>query len=577
MEYLYFTCLMVALGMLFWLKIFDVKNSVLQYITLLILVVSNLGFYFLSASATIEEALVAQKMTYFAGAFLPVFYFFLVLEICHIKIPKLLNVVLLMIQCIIYGLSCTIGKNELFYKNVSFYVKNGNGILVREYGSFHKLIPISMYFYMGAAIAVTIYALTKNRTINRRGVIAMVSLCVFAIATYFFERAMKITYDFSPVVNDLLMIGALIPVYKSNLYTVYEKRDIINEQLGQKGFLTFDKKRIYQNCNEYMSNVFPELANYRVGQKLEGCSKELQNLVDQIDKFENKQQENLTGEHSHNKLTAFWLNGKYYEGLIHSVTNSFGIPKGYTIELNDDTANRMVIEMKERYNDELAKEVEEKTKRIREIQQKTILGMAQMVESRDLSTGGHIKRTSDVVGIFAKKLLQSNLPLDKHFLELVIRSAPMHDLGKIGVDDAVLRKQGRFTDEEYSIMKKHSEIGYHMVKEILSGVEEEDFVSVAENVAHYHHEKINGTGYPHGLKGEEIPVEARIMALADVFDALVSKRCYKDAFSFDKAFEIIEKDAGTHFDEQLAMVFISCRTELEDYYKRSESLILSSS
>lgn len=255
--------------------------------------------------------------------------------------------------------------------------------------------------------------------------------------------------------------------------------------------------------------------------------------------------------------------------MIHEVTNSFGILKGYTIELRDDTADRMVIELKERYNDELTREVEEKTKRIRSIQQKTILGMAQMVESRDLSTGGHIKRTSDVVGIFAEKLLHSDLGLDKHFLDLVMRSAPMHDLGKIGVDDAVLRKQGRFTDEEYSMMKKHSELGYHMVKEILSGVEEPDFVTVAENVAHYHHEKVNGTGYPYGLKGNEIPIEARIMALADVFDALVSKRCYKDAFSFDKAFDIIETDAGTHFDEKLVKVFISCRPALEEYYRNA--------
>lgn len=119
-------------------------------------------------------------------------------------------------------------------------------------------------------------------------------------------------------------------------------------------------------------------------------------------------------------------------------------------------------------------------------------------------------------------------------------------------------------------MKKHSEIGYHMVSEILSGVEEPEFVRVAENVAHYHHEKINGTGYPEGLKGEEIPIEARIMALADVFDALVSKRCYKDAFSYERAYEIIEKDAGTHFDKQLAMVFLSCKEELERYYNASE-------
>ena len=142
----------------------------------------------------------------------------------------------------------------------------------------------------------------------------------------------------------------------------------------------------------------------------------------------------------------------------------------------------------------------------------------------------------------------------------------MHDIGKIGVADAVLRKQGRYTAEEYGLMKKHSEIGYHMVSEILSGVEEPDFVRVAENVAHYHHEKVDGTGYPEGLRGKEIPKEARIMALADVFDALVSKRCYKEAYPYDEAFSIIEKDAGTHFDAELTKVFLSCRTELEAYY-----------
>ena len=212
------------------------------------------------------------------------------------------------------------------------------------------------------------------------------------------------------------------------------------------------------------------------------------------------------------------------------------------------------------------KEVETKTEIIRTIQQKTILGMAQMVESRDMSTGGHIRRTSDVVQIFSKKLLDADMGFDKHFLDLVVRSAPMHDLGKIGVDDVVLRKQGRFTDEEYEKMKSHAEIGGKMVRDILTGVEDDEFVQIAYHVANYHHEKVNGKGYPCGLKGEEIPVEARIMALADVFDALVSKRCYKEAFSYDEAFSIIEKDAGEHFDKNLAEVFMQCRSELEVYY-----------
>lgn len=142
----------------------------------------------------------------------------------------------------------------------------------------------------------------------------------------------------------------------------------------------------------------------------------------------------------------------------------------------------------------------------------------------------------------------------------------MHDLGKIGVDDSILCKKGKFTDDEYEQMKKHAEIGGKMVKDILTGVEEEEFVRVAENVAHYHHEKVNGKGYPMGLTGEQIPIEARIMALADVFDALVSKRCYKEAFTYDKAFSIIKEDSGSHFDPILAAIFCTCRPELEAYY-----------
>ena len=151
-----------------------------------------------------------------------------------------------------------------------------------------------------------------------------------------------------------------------------------------------------------------------------------------------------------------------------------------------------------------------------------------------------------------------------HYVE---RSAPMHDLGKITVDDRILRKQGTFTADEYEIMKTHAAEGARIVRRILTGIEDRKFVEVAVNVAHYHHEKVNGTGYPDGLKGKEIPIEARIMALADVFDALVSERCYKEAFSFDKACSIIEEEAGSHFDKQLAEVFLSCRSELETLYQ----------
>ncbi len=570
MEYLYLLCLLVSIGMLVWLKLYDVRNSISQYLNIIIVIISNFGYYFLAISRSLDEALFAQIIGYVGGVFLPVFYFFLVLEICHFDLSKFVKINLVLCQCIVYGFVCTIGRNELFYKSIDFHMNNGNIVLEKCYGPFHALAIATMYLYLLASFVVVIYSLIKKKSVNRKNMIVMLVLMTVAIGSYVIEKILGLKFEIIPIAYDVLMIGAYIPIYDSNIFTVYENKDIINEQLGKVGFLTFDKNRAYKGCNSFMEKIFPELLECRLGQIIDNSSEYLQNIVNQISRVEEIYINHSGKEHVHIQINSFLLIDRYYDGMIHILTNPFGKLMGYTIEIRDNTEHYNALNLQERYNEELAKEVEEKTKRIKTIQQKTILGMAQMVESRDLSTGGHIKRTSEVVRIFAQKLVDANLGLDQKFLGLVIRSAPMHDLGKIGVDDAVLRKQGKFTGEEYAAMKKHSEIGYRMVSEILSGVEEPDFVSIAENVAHYHHEKIDGTGYPDGLKGEDIPVEARIMALADVFDALVSKRCYKDAFSHEKAYKIIENDAGTHFDEQLAKVFLFCKTELERYYNESE-------
>ena len=570
MEYLYLICLLVSIGMLVWLKIFDVRSSVAQYLNLIIVTVSSFGYYFLSISRTLEEALFSQIIGYVGGVFLPVFYFFLISEICRIELSKYLKIVLALLQTVIYGFVCTMGRNELFYKSAELQLNNGMVVLRKTFGPFHKLAIASMFLYLLLSIVVVVYAYIKKKSLDRKNAITMLVLMIIAIGVYPVEKVFDMNYTIIPLTFDVLMLGALIPIYDSNIYTVDENINIISEQLSHVGFLTFNTKKAYKGCDKDMEKIFPELSQYNIGQIISNSSPNLQRIVDSISSIEEKAKERPVKELDNLSIEAFLQDDKYYDGKIHILTNPFGKLKGYTIELRDNTEHYKTLALKERYNEELAKEVEAKTKRIKSIQEKTILGMAQMVESRDLSTGGHIKRTSDVVRIFAKKLVNANLGLTPHFLSLVIRSAPMHDLGKIGVDDAVLRKQGKFTDDEYEKMKKHSEIGYKIVNEILSGVEDPEFVRVAENVAHYHHEKVNGFGYPDGLKGEEIPIEARIMALADVFDALVSKRCYKDAFSYERAYEIIEKDSGSHFDEDLAKVFLTCKEELEQYYNASE-------
>ena len=211
------------------------------------------------------------------------------------------------------------------------------------------------------------------------------------------------------------------------------------------------------------------------------------------------------------------------------------------------------------------------TKREKDMQNKLVFGMATMVEGRDNSTGGHIKRTSEVVRLIVEEMAKdSSVHLDNRFVANIIKAAPMHDLGKITVDDIVLRKPGKFTPEEYAAMKTHSKEGARIVKNILNDYGDEDFEQIAINVAHYHHERWDGTGYPEGLKGDEIPLEARIMAIADVYDALVSKRVYKEEFSFDEANKIIIEGMGKQFDPGLESFYLKAKEKIEAFYKENK-------
>ena len=201
----------------------------------------------------------------------------------------------------------------------------------------------------------------------------------------------------------------------------------------------------------------------------------------------------------------------------------------------------------------------ESQERITKIQTHLVSGLANLIESRDTETGLHVARTSAYAKALAIAAREEGLytsEIDDHFIDLLFTLAPMHDVGKILISDKILRKPGKLTPEEFEEIKKHAEFGGAVVKQILAGITDEEYVLFAADIATYHHEKWNGTGYPSGLKEELIPLCARIMAFADVFDALVSKRCYKEPMPVEQAFEIIKNDAGTHFDPYLAQVFL---------------------
>lgn len=194
-----------------------------------------------------------------------------------------------------------------------------------------------------------------------------------------------------------------------------------------------------------------------------------------------------------------------------------------------------------------------------------IMGFATLVENKDGSTGGHIKRTTMYVELLAKELRKRGFYKDiltKDYVRNLCMAAPMHDIGKIAVPDAVLQKPGKLNDEEFEIIKTHADRGGKIVEDTFSKLGNEQYAKMAYEVARYHHEKWNGTGYPEGLKRKEIPLCARIMAIADVFDALSEKRCYRDAMPLDKCFKIIEEGSGQHFDPMLVEVFLDIRDKV---------------
>ena len=188
-----------------------------------------------------------------------------------------------------------------------------------------------------------------------------------------------------------------------------------------------------------------------------------------------------------------------------------------------------------------------------------ILSLATLAETRDNETGGHIMRTQNYVKALALELRKNpkySTQLDDYSIELLYKSAPLHDIGKVGIPDNILLKPGKLTDEEFSIMKQHPQIGADALERAKGDSGDSSFLSVARDISLTHHEKWDGSGYPNGLKAEQIPLSGRLMALADVYDALITKRVYKPAFSHHKAKSIIIEGNGSHFDPAIIDVFL---------------------
>ncbi|KJK08360.1 MULTISPECIES: HD-GYP domain-containing protein [Pseudomonas] len=220
----------------------------------------------------------------------------------------------------------------------------------------------------------------------------------------------------------------------------------------------------------------------------------------------------------------------------------------------------------------LEQEVQRRTREVAAIQDVTIHAMASLAETRDNETGNHIRRTQHYINLLAELLREH--PRFRHFLDeqtikLLFKSAPLHDIGKVGIPDRILLKAGRFTPEEFEIMKTHTTLGRDAIQhaEDQLGIDV-DFLRLAKEIAYSHQEKWDGSGYPQGLAGDAIPISARLMAVADVYDALISRRVYKPGMSHAQAMEIIREGRGSHFDPDICDAFVANAERFRDIAAR---------
>ncbi|MDR2578749.1 MAG: response regulator [Chitinispirillales bacterium] len=261
-------------------------------------------------------------------------------------------------------------------------------------------------------------------------------------------------------------------------------------------------------------------------------------------------------------LTARSDSGSELEGLSLGAIDYISKPFSPPLLLKRIEVHMLVEEQKkelENYNDNLQFMVDEKTKTVLDLQNAILKTVAELVECRDDTTGGHIERTQNYLRILIDALLTEGIYKEQVSgwnIEFLLQSSQLHDVGKIAIKDCILQKPAKLTEEEFNEMKTHTLFGIKVIERIQENTTEATFLEYAKIFASTHHEKWDGSGYPHGLKGEEIPLQGRLMAIADVYDALISERPYKQPFPHEEAVSIIRDGSGSHFDPYLVEVFL---------------------
>lgn len=536
------------------------ENIDIYYWTLVILIpVVVLGYWLKTRVTTVEGAKLCFCFIYIDSTVLLTAVIFNIMRFMGIAVKSWIKLVAYIVGFGHLFIIWLCFDNDLYYKNVTL-IDTGLGTATKMVNGPLKIVHwIYLILVLGIIIALMIMAIVRKGTYSRRTLTLYSLLTGVGILVYIIESILDV--DFSNLPALYVTADILIALNYDHAHT-HDIACLISEQQkyhGTKGYVAFDLDRNFLSCNSKIYDFVPELKKQIVDENLPPDSELRSIFYSLIDDY----------RRDFKNVKKFDHDGRICQCEISEFSiRKDGKVQGYLFDIDDVTEEEKFLQVMKDYNTTLNKEVDIKTESIKNIQEKVVLGLANMVENRDNNTGGHVKRTSDLIKIVVNEAKRQGVySISEQYAEDIVRAAPMHDIGKITIENSILCKPGDLTKEEFNIMKTHSVKSGEFVNLILKGVEEKHFVDVAYNVARYHHERWDGRGYPEGLVGEMIPLEARLMAIADVYDALVSQRSYKKALKYEEAAKIMIEGMGSQFDPNMLSVFLGCRHELEEYYK----------
>lgn len=547
--YYLITTVLTLLSFIAMIVLFENKKINYYFMMLLLLMtLANGGYLAIALSSTVEEAILANKIVYLGGCFVPVVMLFLICTLAHYKVPVWVRCALYGYSFLVYAMVLTIGYTPFYYKETHLETVKNVSVIGQTYGTGHIFFYIILYGYIVIKVGLLLYTMFTKRAVSRKNLWILTITEVMNIILFIVWRMTDAVIEIMPLAYTINSWILLYMFRRGMMYSLEDNIAAALRERGAFGYIMFDKHLKYLGCNNMAARIFPDLSNCVIDKQIKNVPA-LTCIEDWV----------VTYRDQGNDTFSYKDKECHYECKLGDI-RYHGKSHGYIVEMREDTNKWRYLNLLAATNAGLESKVVEqntelieKNERIRELFLETIMALSEAVEAKDRYTSGHSRRVAEYSLMIAKCLGKSEDEQDE-----IYSAGLLHDIGKIRIPGEIINKPGQLSNEEYNLIKIHPVTGYH----ILSGISGSEMPALG---AKYHHERYDGAGYPNGISGESIPEVARIICVADSYDTMTSNRSYRGILPQEVVREEIAKGRGTQFDPQITDIMLQMIDEDKEY------------